>query len=150
MAIFIVHWPCLSTTKLGCLQKNKWGHAKVGIRLFFESKVYRRSILGENFIKKSLFWKGRSISNASSYYCSNIPGMFWNGSFCLKLLQKLCCIMHIKKRSFFPGHNISGKPSIGISIVKPICDALDFVHMNACKKKRFWIFLCLKVGGKAQ
>ena len=27
MAIFIVLWPCLFTTKLSCLQKNKWGHA---------------------------------------------------------------------------------------------------------------------------
>ena len=27
MTIFIVHWPCLLTTKLSCLQKNNWGLA---------------------------------------------------------------------------------------------------------------------------
>ena len=31
MALFIVLWPCLLTTKLSCLQTNYFGHTNVGI-----------------------------------------------------------------------------------------------------------------------
>ena len=34
MAVFIVHWPCLLTIKLSCLQKYKLGHAKVPTRTY--------------------------------------------------------------------------------------------------------------------
>ena len=32
MAVFIVLWPYLPTTKLRCLQKNKIGHTKDGVK----------------------------------------------------------------------------------------------------------------------
>ena len=46
-AIFIVLWSCLFTTKLSCLQKNKFGHTKV------DAPVFRPDIFGSFSLKLS-------------------------------------------------------------------------------------------------
>ena len=39
MAVFIVLWSCLFTTKLSCLQKNKFGHTKYIVHTMYYEYV---------------------------------------------------------------------------------------------------------------
>ena len=49
MAVFIVLWPYLLTTKLRCLQKNNIGHTSDGVTLYRDYWPFSKSIKNVQF-----------------------------------------------------------------------------------------------------
>ena len=89
MAVFIVHWPCLLTTKLSCLQKNKWGQATVNARNHFRTLLtyalsnnefcglIRVQITVQRRVEMKLCKVSMRYSTTSEFYLNSTSSLQW-------------------------------------------------------------------------
>ena len=84
MVVFIVHWPCLLTTKVSCLQKNKSGHANshLCLQCIFQDKetycdwifrFFRRRIEYMSWERQSIPQRGHSKTTWADFCHFLIP-----------------------------------------------------------------------------
>ena len=150
MAIFVVLWSCLLTTKLRCLQKNNFGHTKE------LPHVCVMSLPGSSPSSFAvLFFKKKSSTTKETFSPASTAARDWRqwaSLGCLRCLQ--CAALHFRRLTALPvqavpiqPHSVSFLAKLSsFSLIQfpklpVICqkfsvgpqDSLTFIHQGAFK-----------------